>query len=471
MLIFSTSLPVVDDFDRMKFIELGVIWNQKSPTDALKGKEWDGKATSFRWEDEDKSFEVLSLDDITAIKFIKNDSGVIWSTEFILNSNSKRIGIYLSRSATENTIYFQTSFKPPYFLKLLYREKYLSTDNDLNISDRPIDVFPIDKDLQLLKELINENTDAHMLPIVYLTLDWQEHKYLVDPKRLARYLLGSAHVLVEKSNQVSRDLKDMCNANNVYNGGIEIFFPAQSADPKRYIPYDDANQDKVMDNIIKTIHRYMNQQKRERLDTWDGIQMMLLKRKMERLSEEKRNIENSLESDKEWEGLALALDQQVKNLTEQLEALQGENANLRAWTDSIGDRPLLFMGDETEFYKDETREFILRLIEQAINSSENKKDKRKRKIDVLQSVLEANDYEHIQEQRINQLKDLFKDYRTLTRKVRTALIDIGFKITDEGKHYKLTYYDDDRYVLSMPKTSSDCRAGKNFFQQLKEIIY
>lgn len=351
MLIFSTSLPVVDDFDRMKFIELGVIWNQKSPTDALKGKEWDGKATSFRWEDEDKSFEVLSLDDITAIKFIKNDSGVIWSTEFILNSNSKRIGIYLSRSATENTIYFQTSFKPPYFLKLLYREKYLSTDNDLNISDRPIDVFPVDKDLQLLKELINENTDAHMLPIVYLTLDWQEHKYLVDPKRLARYLLGSAHVLVEKSNQVSRDLKDMCNANNVYNGGIEIFFPAQSADPKRYIPYDDANQDKVMDNIIKTIHRYMNQQKRERLDTWDGIQMMLLKRKMERLSEEKRNIENSLESDKEWEGLALALDQQVKNLTEQLEALQGENANLRAWTDSIGDRPLLFMGDETEFYK------------------------------------------------------------------------------------------------------------------------
>ena len=253
MLIFSTSLPVVDDFDRMKFIELGVIWNQKSPTDALKGKEWDGKATSFRWEDEDKSFEVLSLDDITAIKFIKNDSGVIWSTEFILNSNSKRIGIYLSRSATENTIYFQTSFKPPYFLKLLYREKYLSTDNDLNISDRPIDVFPVDKDLQLLKELINENTDAHMLPIVYLTLDWQEHKYLVDPKRLARYLLGSAHVLVEKSNQVSRDLKDMCNANNVYNGGIEIFFPAQSADPKRYIPYDDANQDKVRECKMKCV--------------------------------------------------------------------------------------------------------------------------------------------------------------------------------------------------------------------------
>ena len=89
----------------------------------------------------------------------------------------------------------------------------------------------------------------------------------------------------------------------------------------------------------------------------------------------------------------------------------------------------------------------------------------------MQSVLEANDYEHIQEQRMSQLKDLFKDYRKLTRKVRTVLNDVGFKITDEGKHYKLTYYDDDRYVLSMPKTSSDCRAGKNFFQQLKEIIY
>ena len=129
------------------------------------------------------------------------------------------------------------------------------------------------------------------------------------------------------------------------------------------------------------------------------------------------------------------------------------------------------MGDEAEFYKGEIREFILRSIEQIINSSENKKDKRKRKIDVLQSVLEANDYEHIQEQRIDQLKGLFKGYRTLTREIRNALIDVGVKITDDGKHYKLTYYDDDRYVLSLPKTSSDHRAGLNFFQQLKEIIY
>lgn len=471
MLIFSTSLPVIDNLDRMKFIELGVTWNQESPNDALKDKEWDGKSISFRWVDENKDFEVSSLDNITAIKFTKTDSGVIWSTEFIFNSNLKRIGIYLSRSATENTVYFQTSFKAPYFLKLLYRRGYLSSDNGLDISDSPIGIFPVDKNLHILKELINENTDAYRLPIVYLTLDWQSNRYLVDPKRLARRLLGSAHILIEKSNQVSRELKDICNGNNVYNGGVEIFFPAQSADPKRYIPYDNVNQDRVMDNIIKTIHRYMNQQKRERLDTWEGIQMLQLKRKMERLSEEKRSIESSLESDKEWEELALELDQQVKNLTEQVESLQGENANLRAWTDSIGDRPLLFMGDEAEFYKGEIREFILRLIEQTINSSEDKKDKRKRKIDVLQSVLEANDYEHIQEQRISQLKNLFKDYRTLTRKVRTALIDVGFKITDEGKHYKLTYYDDDRYVLSMPKTSSDCRAGKDFFHKLKEIIY
>lgn len=83
MLIFSTSLPVIDDFDRMKFIELGVIWNQESPNDALKDKEWDGKSISFRWVDENKTFEVSSLDNITAIKFTKTDSGVIWSTEFI----------------------------------------------------------------------------------------------------------------------------------------------------------------------------------------------------------------------------------------------------------------------------------------------------------------------------------------------------------------------------------------------------
>jgi hypothetical protein len=59
----------------------------------------------------------------------------------------------------------------------------------------------------------------------------------------------------------------------------------------------------------------------------------------------------------------------------------------------------------------------------------------------------------------------------MTSNIRTALIDAGFKITDDGKHYKLTYYDDERYVMSMSKTSSDCRAGKNFFHELKAMIY
>lgn len=68
MLIFSTSLPVIDNLDRMKFIELGVTWNQESPNDALKDKEWDGKSISFHWVDENKDFEVSSLDNITAIK-------------------------------------------------------------------------------------------------------------------------------------------------------------------------------------------------------------------------------------------------------------------------------------------------------------------------------------------------------------------------------------------------------------------
>ncbi|MHC6247457.1 hypothetical protein ACYSJL_06080 [Lactobacillus delbrueckii] len=46
-------------------------------------------------------------------------------------------------------------------------------------------------------------------------------------------------------------------------------------------------------------------------------------------------------------------------------------------------------------------------------------------------------------------------------KTRKALQDFSFRIEEDGKHYRQTYFGDDRHNTTVAKTPSDARAGKN----------
>lgn len=48
---------------------------------------------------------------------------------------------------------------------------------------------------------------------------------------------------------------------------------------------------------------------------------------------------------------------------------------------------------------------------------------------------------------------------------------MGFRITSEGKHHKLTYYNDDRYIVTMSKSGSDWRGGDNLISEIKTRVY
>ena len=42
-----------------------------------------------------------------------------------------------------------------------------------------------------------------------------------------------------------------------------------------------------------------------------------------------------------------------------------------------------------------------------------------------------------------------------------VVLDLGISISEDGKHYKLTYRNDPRYMVTFAKTPSDNRAGNN----------
>ncbi|MBZ1353479.1 hypothetical protein LPB406_07820 [Streptococcus sp. LPB0406] len=56
-------------------------------------------------------------------------------------------------------------------------------------------------------------------------------------------------------------------------------------------------------------------------------------------------------------------------------------------------------------------------------------------------------------------------------KLKQELKQLGFTVTEDGKHYKLTYFDDNRYTITMAKTPSDGRAGKNNVSNINNKVF
>ena len=69
-----------------------------------------------------------------------------------------------------------------------------------------------------------------------------------------------------------------------------------------------------------------------------------------------------------------------------------------------------------------------------------------------------------------ELKQLLKGYRRMDRKTRLRLIELGFKISYTGKHYKITHPSSSHLMVTLGKTVSDYRAGKNTVQYLCALL-
>ena len=134
-----------------------------------------------------------------------------------------------------------------------------------------------------------------------------------------------------------------------------------------------------------------------------------------------------------------------------------ENQGLKAKLDSSEAVPVIYFGDEDELFQGEIKDMILGILSEALKNSAAKT----RRSDVLSDIISKNNYEELLVKRAADIKLLFKDQRGMSGPLRQALRDMGFIISEEGKHYKLTYYGDGRYRVTVSKTPSDHREGKN----------
>lgn len=150
----------------------------------------------------------------------------------------------------------------------------------------------------------------------------------------------------------------------------------------------------------------------------------------------------------------------------EIQRLTIENQALRMCLASRDQQPLIYMGEEADFYEGEIREIILEILEDY--SRNVQKDTRRDHI--VTDLLENNNYGHIPAKRREQIKVALKGYKSLDGSLRGLLESIGFVIADDGKHYKWTYFGDHWYSVTIAKTSSDNRAELNMTSLIDNLM-
>jgi len=125
-------------------------------------------------------------------------------------------------------------------------------------------------------------------------------------------------------------------------------------------------------------------------------------------------------------------------------------------------------GGEQDLYPNE----VLSIVRKAITDASTRVPDDSRRKHVLNAVLQATpEPEDVAASMRERLKQLLRGSRGLDARMRRGLEEMGFSIAEEGKHYKLTFQDDDRYTFTLPKSGSDHRGGLNAASDIGKLLF
>ena len=465
MLVFSTMLDINETMTREAFVRLVIDWNQGSPhsNNVIRGIDWNGEKAA-RYEDDRRWLEIVEYHDIIAIRYERtDDNGAVWDTDFVMNFDEMRMSIQLGRSFRDDALEVGADFVAPHFVALLIDGGYVKNDGDLPVTRTPL--WVAEQELQTVAGIVSGEI-RYRYPVVYISKTFANQDP-VNTRKLAGGLKGVAHVLVQQSGTTSNALRELCCSKNPFNGAIGIYYPNAAVGNRLYLYHREEGFDELLySKVVRDVIRYHNTLYLDALYTWQGVNNALLADKLigqrqARMEAEraKKNAETEvLDVYAAFDAEIQSLEQQVDSLAREVEALRAENYGLRNKLTETDAMPVLFAGEEDEFFHGEIREIILAALKFALQNNTTDKTRR---ADVLQDVIDHNESTGCVEEKRNKIKSLLRAYTGMTKPLRQELMDFGFEITEDGKHYKLVYHGDGRYSTALPKTPSESRGGKN----------
>lgn len=163
----------------------------------------------------------------------------------------------------------------------------------------------------------------------------------------------------------------------------------------------------------------------------------------------------------------LKLKSKMAEMSKQIEDLQRQLEKKQRIVDQQENISILEIGTEPEKYDGETHAMVMSAVRHELNNCE----KGTRRHDVLKGVITKNsDEDDAISEKLKEIKSITKGYRNASE-LKDGLEEQGFEYIDDGKHPKIKYPDDDRYIITAASTSSDVRAGDNLYAQIKKKFF
>ena len=468
MLSFATEIPVAPERTTSDFLRAMMTWISGSPHTGLSAEMLRELPQKEEVHVENGNEKVQSLVasspdvDLAGIRYSRHDDDLEWLTTVVFSRTSSDawVGIRVE-CESQHAAARLPSAKKPVVVRTVLESLGGAADGPLSIRDEAHHLN--NTDIELAAQLIRGDAGCR-LPIVYVSARFQGG-YILDVDRLAADLSGMAHVVVEPNRPFSVRLQLEVDSENVYGGTIGIYWPEGGGRRVFFLGGDYSTPSHLAGAIKDEVRAALLNRRPIARCTWAYVRETASRQAIQSLK---------ASGSKEIDDYVKTFDQEIEAKNQRLEDAEREIQRLRnelrvhearAGT-AIGG--LLRLGRERDIYPNEVLGILLDAIEDAATRVQH--DSRRQH--VLTSILEANRLEENPlESRGEQLKRLLRGTSTIDGKMRRGLEDMGFSISEDGKHFKLVFQGDDRYTYTLPKSGSDWRGGLNAASDIARLLF
>jgi hypothetical protein len=401
---------------------------------------------------------------IGSLRYTKSNETHKWITEISVRKELDALWVSVVSQTVTRTLSVDTpELKKPLIIIRLIARFGGGSDGDFPITIEPILLDETAESREIAKAVINGDSRS-TLPIIYVSAT-NNDKHLVIPDRLARKLSGVAHVLVEPSRSFSHEIRRYVSSRNVYGGAVGIYWPNGAGITlfRKGLNEIKAFEDAIFTRVCEALSYLIPPNK----CSWEEVSHVKNRNAIE-------HIKNAGNSATEARELVELYELEIADKSSSIQALTREIDRLSTIVRQLESRTpvqggiLLDTGDEDDYFEGEIFELTLIAIKDFLQKSTHAKSRREH---LLSSIVKSNLMNDLHEQKARVLKESLRGYREMTKKTRDTLEELGFSLVSEGKHWKITYQEDDRYTYILPKTGSDHRGGLNASAHISNIVY
>lgn len=384
-----------------------------------------------------------------------------WVTEVILKATPQSESkVYINIDCLGDTTGFdEIPTVRTEVIRAFVKEGLLKEDV-LPISAEP--VMLTGKEVDVVVDAINGSYRGS-LPLVFVSKFFDSAGHEVDVQWLAKDLAGIGIVVAEEDDNYLEELKERTNRKNPFNGHIGIYFP-NSHNTKGYRPSDWRRYGSVNSAIINEVAEYSTAQTETDGVSWEQLHSEILAHR----AKESEDLLNETINENG------TLEEQLKEAKEKLHravmenrSLSAQNESLRQALDAKDDgRRMLIAAPIDEFFTGEQYDLVISTLTKALRTTETDT----RSYELLEGILALNALRGEGKEVDETLKRVLSKGETIKERDLLELKAIGFEVISDSNHYRLIYKGNDKYVITLHKTPSDARSGKNLVSDILKTI-